>query len=105
MRRTLYEADHQQFRAGYRSFLEREVAPNDAAWEAAGLVDRQLFLKAGKAGLIGTDVPESLGGGGVRDFRFNAIIAEAAAELGLLNAVMGIGLVNDVCLPYFLGSA
>jgi alkylation response protein AidB-like acyl-CoA dehydrogenase len=102
VKRELYDDVHRAFQSTYRSFLAREVEPNFASWEAAGAVDRQLFRAAGNAGLIGMEVPESLGGGGVKDFRFNAIVAETAAEAGVLTGVMGIGLINDVCLPYLL---
>ena len=49
MERDLFEADHELFRSTAREFVEREVAPNVAKWEAEGKVDKDMFRKAGKA--------------------------------------------------------
>ena len=102
MRRELFEADHQAFRESVRAFLDREVVPHLAEWDAAGVASRDLFTVAGKAGFLGMAVPESYGGGGVDDFRFNAVIGEQAIRAGATAAGLGITLHNDVALPYFL---
>ncbi len=102
MRRTLFTDEHDQFRAAVRQFVEREIVPNNARWEHDGIVPRDLFLKAGANGFLGTDVPETYGGGGTRDFRFNLIIGEEVHRAGVGAAGLGITLHNDVCLPYFL---
>ena len=47
-------------------------------------------------------MPEELGGGGVDDFRFNAVIVEEVERAGTGGAMLGITLHNDICLPYFL---
>lgn len=100
-----FDETHELFRESFATFLEREVVPHAERWEAAGVVDRDLFRKAGAAGFLGLDVPEEFGGGGVSDFRYNAIIAEEAARLGVSTSVSGLGLHNDVCVPYFLEGA
>jgi alkylation response protein AidB-like acyl-CoA dehydrogenase len=105
MRRTLYEADHEAFRDVVRTFLAKEVVPHHAEWERVGVVPRELFTAAGAQGLLGMAVPESYGGGGTPDFRFNAVIAEEVAHAGVPGSANGITLQNDVCLPYFLGLA
>ncbi|HEY0574792.1 MAG TPA: acyl-CoA dehydrogenase family protein [Pseudonocardia sp.] len=102
MRRDLFEADHDAFRESVRAFLNREVVPHLAEWEAVGVVSRDLFTVAGKAGFLGMAVPECYGGGGVDDFRFNAVIGEEAIRAGATAAGLGITLHNDVALPYFL---
>ena len=48
------------------------------------------------------DAPEEFGGGGVPDFRFNAVIMEEIMGVGGAAAGLGLTLHNDVCLPYFL---
>ena len=61
MRRTLFEDVHEEFRAAFRSFLDREAVPAPRrAWEAAGIVDRELFRSAGANGFLGMAVPEEL---------------------------------------------
>jgi alkylation response protein AidB-like acyl-CoA dehydrogenase len=102
MRRTLFDDTHEAFRESFRAFLDREAVPNIAKWDAAGIVDRELFAVAGAHGFLGMEVPEELGGGGVDDFRFNVVIAEELQQADLNAAGLGITLHNDICLPYFL---
>ena len=102
MRRTLYEADHQAFRDSFRRFLQAEVVPHLDEWDRAGVVPKELFTTAGKSGFVGMDIPEEYGGGGVPDFRFNAVIGEEIMRAGAGAAGLGLTLHNDICLPYFL---
>src|SRR5258705_570678 len=76
MDQPLYQHEHEEFRSLCRTFLEREAIPHNAEWEKNGLVDREVWRKAGAAGLLGMDVGEEEGGAGPRDFRFNAGLVE-----------------------------
>jgi alkylation response protein AidB-like acyl-CoA dehydrogenase len=98
MEQHLYEPVHAEFRALCREFLAREAVPHHAEWEKAGLVDREVWRKAGSAGLLGLDVSEEFGGGGQRDFRFNAVLVEEIIRVGCSG--LGFGLHNDVVAPY-----
>ncbi|HZN18886.1 MAG TPA: acyl-CoA dehydrogenase family protein [Micromonosporaceae bacterium] len=98
MEQHLYEPVHEEFRALCRDFLKREAAPYHDEWEVAGIVDREVWRKAGKAGLLGMDVDEEYGGGGQRDFRFNAVLVEEIVAVGVSG--LGFGLHNDVVAPY-----
>ena len=102
MRREIFEPDHDLLRATAREFVEREMVPNVAKWEEQGIVDRDLFSKAGQAGLLGMAIPEEYGGGGVDDFRFNTVIVEEIVRADAIASGMCITLHNDVVLPYFL---
>ena len=86
MEQHLYEPIHGEFRELCREFLAREAVPYHAEWEKAGLVDREVWRKAGAAGLLGLDVDEEYGGGGQRDFRFNAVLVEEIDPVRLLRA-------------------
>ncbi len=103
MQHTLYEAEHEAFRDTVRSFVAKQVVPFHAAWEKAGIVDRSLWTEAGKQGLLGTDVPAELGGGGIKDFRYNAVISEEMTRAGASG--VGFTLHNDVVAPYLLDLA
>ncbi|MGH3766991.1 MAG: acyl-CoA dehydrogenase family protein [Pseudonocardiaceae bacterium] len=105
MRRRLFEAEHETFRESVRTFLAKEVTPHLDAWDAAGIVPRELFQIAGAAGFLGMAIPEELGGGGVSDFRFNAVLGEEIMAAGAAGAGLGLTLHNDICLPYFLDLA
>ncbi|MER5733962.1 acyl-CoA dehydrogenase family protein [Streptomyces sp. NPDC002138] len=100
MRESGLEAEHLEFRSMVRDFTEKEIAPHHAAWEREGLVDREIWRKAGRLGLLGIDVPEEYGGGGVRDFRYQVIISEELMRVGATG--IGFALHNDVVAPYLL---
>ena len=105
MRRTLFEDVHEDFRASFRTFLQREVIGEEGRhgeWERAGIVPREVFALAGQGGFLGMAVPERHGGAGVEDFRFNAVIGEETQRAGVGGFGLGITLQNDICLPYFL---
>jgi alkylation response protein AidB-like acyl-CoA dehydrogenase len=100
MERNIFDDDHHAFRDLARTFVDREIAPYHEQWEEDGQVSREVWLAAGKAGLLGTDVPEEYGGGGVDDYRYNAIIVEELARAGASG--IGFPLQNDVVSPYLL---
>jgi alkylation response protein AidB-like acyl-CoA dehydrogenase len=98
--RTLFDFEHDLFRESYRAFLERHVAPYHEQWEQDKIVDRGVWLEAGKQGFLGMAVPEEYGGGGNPDFRYNVIITEETTA-GRYSGI-GFGLHNDVVAPYLL---
>ncbi|NUT54884.1 MAG: acyl-CoA dehydrogenase [Thermoleophilia bacterium] len=102
MAQPLYDDEHRLYRESVRAFVTREVVPFAETWDREGIVPRELYRKAGHAGLLGMAVPEEEGGAGADDFRFNAVIAEESALAGVTGAMLGVVLQNDVCLPYFL---
>lgn len=105
MRRRLFEAEHEAFRESVRAFVTKEISPRLADWEADGIVPRELFTTAGAAGFLGMAIPAEFGGGGVADFRFNAVLDEEIMRAGAAGAGLGLSLHNDICLPYFLDLA
>jgi alkylation response protein AidB-like acyl-CoA dehydrogenase len=105
VRRTLFDDEHEQFRASVARFIAAEVAPHNDEWERAGLVDHSLFTNAGAHGFLAMGAPAEHGGGGVDDFRYNLVIAEEIQRAGVNAAGLGWTLHNDICLPYFLSLA
>jgi alkylation response protein AidB-like acyl-CoA dehydrogenase len=105
MQRRLFEAEHEAFRESVCAFLAKEVTPYLTAWETDGIVPRELFTTAGAAGFLGMAIPLEFGGGGVTDFRFNAVLDEEIMRAGAAGAGLGLSLHNDICLPYFLDLA
>ena len=99
VKRLVFEPEHEQLRETARQFLEKECAPHVERWESERLVDRESYVAAGKYGLIGFNMPEEYGGGGVDDFRFNAVIVEEFSKFG--PATPGLSLQNDILAPYF----
>lgn len=76
MQRNIFEDEHEQFRAAVNQFLTREVVDRNGEFERAGIVDRDVFVAAGASGFLGFAIPTEHGGGGVRDFRYNAVLGE-----------------------------
>jgi alkylation response protein AidB-like acyl-CoA dehydrogenase len=105
MRRNLYEDVHEDFRASFRTFLEREVTGEEGRygqWEREGIIPRGVFRRAGDGGFLAMAAPEAHGGAGAEDFRFNLVIGEEAQRAAVGSFGLGITLHNDICLPYFM---
>ena len=103
MRRTIFEPEHDDFRESVRGFLTSAAVPQIAAWESAGIIDRGFWRQAAALGFVAFQAPEQLGGLGIDDFRFNAIIDEEVAYTGA--GTDGFALVNDIVAPYLLDLA
>jgi alkylation response protein AidB-like acyl-CoA dehydrogenase len=103
MKRELFDKEHEMFRNVFRHFVEKEIVPFHAEWEQDGIVPRDLWLKAGANGFLGMDVPEKYGGGGTKDYRYNAIIVEELVRVGAHGP--GFALHNDITIPYLLNYA
>ncbi|MET0546390.1 MAG: acyl-CoA dehydrogenase family protein [Caulobacterales bacterium] len=73
--RSLFREEHEMFRETVRKFIEREITPFHAQWEHDGIVPRELWLKAGEAGLLCCTVPEEYGGLGL-DYLFDVVVFE-----------------------------
>ncbi|MGH2497436.1 MAG: acyl-CoA dehydrogenase family protein [Ktedonobacteraceae bacterium] len=105
MRRNIFTEEHTLFRDALRHFVEKEMVPYNEQWEKDGVVSRELWLKAGQQGFLGMSVPEEYGGAGANDFRYSAIFAEETVRAMVSSAGQGMGLHNDITLPYFMAYA
>ncbi len=99
IKRTVFESEHEMFRDSFRKFLEAEAVPYHAQWEKDGQVSRELWAKAGQHGYLSPTVPEAYGGVEA-DFRYNAVVDEEIARLGLSG--IGFGLHSDIAVPYIM---
>ncbi|MBA5603824.1 acyl-CoA dehydrogenase family protein [Duganella sp. FT3S] len=97
--RTLYNQDHEAFRDAARRFIEGEIVPHHARWEEQGHVDREIWNKAGAAGLLCTSMPEQYGGAGV-DLLYSAVYMEEQARVGATG--VGFFLHSEIVAPYIL---
>src|SRR5689334_5400168 len=84
-------------------FLDEHANPAaNARWREQGSVDREIWLRAGEAGLLGVSIPVEYGGAGA-DFRYEAILIE---RLGLKHALnFAVPLHNAVVAPYLIDYA
>ena len=90
--RTLFREEHHIWRETVRRFMETEVVPHHAKWEEDGIVPRELWLKAGEAGLLCCTVPEEYGGLGL-DYLFDVVLLFRSGHGGhpsVVNTVSGL---------------
>jgi acyl-CoA dehydrogenase len=82
-----------------RQFFLQECVPHYDRWEEQGCVGREIWEKAGRAGLLCAEMPERYGGAG-GTFAHDAVIAFEANRAGI--AGLGIPLHNAIVAPYIL---
>jgi len=100
MKRVTFTESHEDFRQLARRFFLTECVPHVTKWEHDGIVDRDVWLKAGAQGLLGWQAPVEFGGLGIDDFRYNAIVTEEMYTTG----TVGVGFTahNNVIAPYLV---
>lgn len=73
--RNLFDSGHEIWRDSVRKFVGTEIVPHHEAWEDEGIVPRELWLKAGEAGMLCCTVPEEYGGLGA-DYLHDVVVFE-----------------------------
>lgn len=100
MQRTVFNEDHEAFRATVRDFIAKEVTPVHEKWEEDGHPPRDFYRRLGELGVLGIQVPEEYGGGGEKSLKFNVVVAE---EVAAAAASFGSQSVHtNLILPYLL---
>ena len=97
----IYNADHEDFRATVRAFVERSVQPNTEKHIAAKGLPREFWTVAGSAGLLGLEIPEEYGGGDAGDYRFNAVLLEELSKVAAAYPSC-VGVHADITAPYLV---
>ncbi|MGX9378417.1 acyl-CoA dehydrogenase family protein [Pseudomonas sp. JQ36] len=93
-----FDPSHQMVRDSVRRFVEREILPDIDAWEEAEGFPRELYLKAGAAGILGIGYPEALGGSHEGDVFAKVAASEELMRCGSGGLVAGLGSL-DIGLP------
>jgi len=99
MQRDIFASEHDDFRDLARAFIAKEVTPYHEKWEADKMVSRDVWLAAGRAGLLGIEIEQKYGGGGAKDYRYYLIFNEEMARAGATGP--GFAVHNDINGPYF----
>ena len=99
IQRSLFTADHEAFRDGFRRFMDKEIAPFHADWEEQGYVDRAVWHKAGDNGFLCMTLPEAYGGAGA-DKLYSVVQMEELARAGFSG--IGYSLHSEIVAPYIL---
>jgi acyl-CoA dehydrogenase len=97
--RTVFTPEHDLFRDTARRFIAEKVLPDYPRWESDGIVPREVWVEAGKIGLLCPSVPEEYGGVG-GDFLFNAVLIEEMARVGAVAPTFYLQ--SDIIAPYLV---
>ncbi|MFV3411696.1 acyl-CoA dehydrogenase family protein [Pseudomonas nitroreducens] len=93
-----FDDSHRLVRDSVRRFVEREILPHVAGWEEAEEFPRELYRKAGDAGILGIGYPEALGGSHEGDLFAKVAASEELMRCGSGGLVAGLGSL-DIGLP------
>jgi acyl-CoA dehydrogenase len=96
-----FDPSHQLVRDSVRRFVEREILPDIEQWEEAESFPRELYLKAGAAGILGIGYPETYGGSHEGDLFAKVAASEELMRCGSGGLVAGLGSL-DIGLPPIL---
>lgn len=101
MKRTIYGDDHDAYRESVHSFLSRFYEPRGEDIRAGKGLPREFWLEAGRHELLGLEVPDTYGGAGAGDYRFNAVLIEELAKISAALASC-VSIHCDVVAPYLV---
>ncbi|WP_324709897.1 acyl-CoA dehydrogenase family protein [Pseudomonas citronellolis] len=96
-----FDDSHRLVRDSVRRFVEREILPHIADWEEAEEFPRELYRKAGEAGILGIGYPEAYGGSHEGDLFAKLAASEELMRSGSGGLVAGLGSL-DIGLPPLL---
>ncbi|HVK33440.1 MAG TPA: acyl-CoA dehydrogenase family protein [Burkholderiaceae bacterium] len=91
--------EHELLREQVARFVAREVEPHGEAWEAAGMVPREVLRKMGDAGFLGL-MYESAHGGAEADALTNLVFAEALSQSTFAGFVITVLVHTDMASPH-----
>ncbi|XP_014662051.1 PREDICTED: long-chain specific acyl-CoA dehydrogenase, mitochondrial-like [Priapulus caudatus] len=95
--RRIFSDEHDLFRKNVRRFFQEEVMPYHDQWEIDGQVSREVWEKAGEAGLLGVSTPAEEGGIG-SDILTSSIVWDEQGYSGASGP--GWALHSDIVMPY-----
>jgi len=102
---SAFAEHHHMFRAAVRAFVDREVAPQVEAWEAAGRIPKTIWPRMGELGFLGVEYDEKYGGAGA-DLFTTVVLHEECARSRSGSFAMAVGVHTDMASPhlYWTGS-
>lgn len=97
--RTVFEEEHEIYRRSVAAFIDKEIRPYHAQWEEDGCMPREIWQKAGAAGLLCVDIATEYGGAGA-DFLYNSVVIEELAKAGFSGPSTGFAVHSDMASTY-----
>jgi acyl-CoA dehydrogenase len=99
--RRPFTAEHEMLRKSVRSFVEREVTSQVAAWEEAGQIPRAFWRRLGELGFLGLDFPAEHGGAG-GDFLSSVVLGEEMARCRSGGVAFSVLVHTDMSSPWLV---
>jgi acyl-CoA dehydrogenase len=95
----MFSEEHELLRRTVRTFVEKEVTPRVAQWEADGRIPRDFWRRMGELGLLGLDFPTEYGGGGA-DFLASVVLGEEMARCRSGGVAFSVLVHTDMSSPW-----
>jgi acyl-CoA dehydrogenase len=92
-----FTPEHEEFRAGVRRFVARELTPHVEEWEREQWFPNELFGRCGELGYLGLKFPAAYGGDG--DAVADAVWVQELARCGSGGLAAGLGAHSQIALP------
>jgi acyl-CoA dehydrogenase len=99
--RRPFTAEHEMLRRSVRSFVEREMMSQVAAWEEAGQIPRAFWRRLGELGFLGLDFPAEHGGAG-GDFLSSVVLGEEMARCRSGGVAFSVLVHTDMSSPWLV---
>lgn len=93
-----FSDEHDQLRASIRAFVDAELAPHAAEWEASGDFPDSVFRRMGELGFLGLAYSQDYGGAG-GDILCNVVLAEEMARCDSGGVAMAVMVHTDMATP------
>jgi len=90
--------EHKIFQKTVKDFVDKEIRPNVAEWEAAGRTPRAFWKKCGELGFLGINYPEEFGGMNA-EYTYTAIFIQEMGKCGSCGVALGISVQTDMATP------
>lgn len=97
-REPFFTEQHDMFRGMVRQFVDTELAPYVEEWEQAEVFPREVFKKAGEAGLLGINYKEEYGGTNL-DYWYTVARTEEYVHSRCAGVNMGLLVQSDMATP------
>lgn len=90
MKSPYFNQDHDIFRQTVRQFIDTEVKPHAAKWEADEKIPKEVWKRMGDLGFLGINHDEAYGGTN-QDFFYSVVYLEEVARAGMGGFAAAIG--------------
>src|SRR2546427_1483071 len=99
MAHPLFNDEHEMLRRSIHAFVEKEIVPRAAEWEAAGRIPRELWRRLGELGFLGLEFPPEYGGSGA-DFLASVVLGEEMARCRSGGVAFSVLVHTDMSSPW-----